>query len=161
MSSKIPLNEFAAAVDRPESLIRMLAKAWEIPLDGGTVPLPSAVRLVRLFESRHNTGMDEAEQCRKSLDRAKDRELELHIAIDILKRERASLEARLEENRRHLDRAEARADRLEGKLHEMSQSLAYLVDQRDRIVARGVMRSQVHEQFQDGRPVLVLSRPVA
>lgn len=157
----IPLNEFAAAVDRPESLIRMLAKAWEIPLDEGTVPLHSAVRLVRLFESHQNTRMDEAEQCRESLDRAKDRELELHIAIDILKRERASLEARLEDNLRYLDRAEARADRLEGKLHEMSQSLAYLVDQRDRIVARGVMRSQVHEQIQDGRPVLVLSRPVA
>ena len=156
----IPINEFAAAVDRPESLIRMLAKSWDIPLDEAAVPLQSAIRLVRLFESRHSSGMDEAEHCRKALDRAKERELELHIAIDILKRERSSLEARLEENRAYLNRAEARADRLESKLHEMSQSLAYLVDQRDRIFARGVMRSQVHEQIQDGRAVLVLSHPV-
>ena len=159
--SMISLSDFAAAVDRPESLIRMLAKSWDIPLGETTLSLQSAIRLVRLFETRHSSGMDEAEHCRKALDRAKERELELHIAIDILKRERASLEARLEENRAYLDRAEARADRLEGKLHEMSQSLAYLVDQRDRIFARGMMRSQVHEQIQDGRSVLVLSHPVA
>lgn len=161
MSSLISLSDFASEVDRPESLIRMLAKSWDIPLGETTVPLQSAIRLVRLFESRHSSSMDEAEHCRKALDRAKERELELHIAIDILKRERTSLEERLRENRVYLGRAEARADRLEGKLHEMSQSLAYLVDQRDRIFARDVMRSQVHEQIQDGRSILVLSHPVA
>ena len=160
MTSPIPLSDFAQAVDRPESLIRMMAKSWDIPLENENLSLASAVRLIRIFETRHNRGMEEAERCRQALSDAKNRELELHVALEIVKRERASLEARLEENRSNLNRTEARADRLEGKLHEMSQSLAYLVDQRDRIVARQVTRSRVHEQIQDGRPVLVLSNPI-
>ncbi|WP_223426854.1 hypothetical protein [Tateyamaria pelophila] len=160
MTTAISLSEFSQAVDRPESLIRMLAKSWDIPVDGESLSIMSVVRLIRVCESQRGGGMEEAELCRNALAHAKERELELHIAIEILQRERSSLKERLEESRDFYNRAETRADRLEAKLHEMSQSLAHLVDQRDRILANSIMRSRVSEKIKNGRLVLVLSDPV-
>ena len=67
----------------------------------------------------------------------------------------------IKEQRAARDRAEARADRMESMLHDVSKSLAHLVDQRDRIVNRYLHQSRTIPRQIDGKEVLLLCDPIA
>ena len=91
---------------------------------------------------------------------AKSRELELAVALDIVKRERASLANQVELLSDQLERANKRSERLEEKLHDLTESFAHLVSQRDRLVAQSRMKSKVSIKYHEGREVLYLEQPV-
>jgi chromosome segregation ATPase len=94
------------------------------------------------------------------LQAAKGRELELSVALEIVKQERSSFEKQANVLSEQLDRSNRRSDRLEQKLHDLTASFAHLVSQRDRLVAKTQSKSKTTLQWRNGKAVLLLEEPV-
>jgi len=158
---KIPLNLLSDALGRSKALIRMVGKSLDVQDQGGCVELTDALTLMRYFASA--TGEQDAlwEQLSAKLATAKSRELELAIALDIVRRERTSLSHQVEALSAQLGRADERSRRLEKQLHELTETFAYLVSQRDRLLAQTKMQSKASLRYDQGREVLYLERPVS
>jgi hypothetical protein len=58
------------------------------------------------------------------------------------------------------DTVAKRSDRLEEKLHDLTEFFAHLVSQRDRLVAQSRMKSKASIKYHEGREVLYLEQPV-
>ena len=156
----VSLQSLSDALDRSQALVRMVAKSLDVKVQDEKVSLPETLTLMRYFSA--GKGEQDAlwDQQSSKLDAAKSRELELAVALDIVKRERASLANQVELLSDQLERANKRSDRLEEKLHDLTESFAHLVSQRDRLVAQSRMKSKVSIKYHEGREVLYLEQPV-
>ena len=156
----VSLQSLSDALDRSQALVRMVAKSLDVKVKDEQVSLPDALTLMRYFSA--GKGEQDAlwDQQSSKLEMAKSRELELAVALDIVKRERASLANQVELLSDQLGRANERNDRLEAKLHELTASFAHLVSQRDRLVAQSKMKSKTSIKYHEGREVLYLEQPV-
>jgi septal ring factor EnvC (AmiA/AmiB activator) len=156
----VSLHLLSAALDRSQALIRMVAKSLDVKITDGHVTLPDALALIRYFASQKGEQDALWEEQSSKLESAKAREFELAMALDIVKRERGSLEKQVALLTAQLDKAHERNDRLEAKLHELTASFAHLVSQRDRLVAQTKVKSKVSLKYHQGREVLYLEQPV-
>ena len=157
---EISVRDLSVALKRPEGLVRLTAKSVDIGVKTGCVSLDGAIALIRCFSDR-SFDQDEllATQTLK-LQAAKGRELELVIALEMVKQERSSLEKQAKVLSEQLDRTNLRSDRIEQKLHDLTVSFVHLISQRDRLVAQAQTTSKTTLQWRNGRSVLLLEEPV-
>ena len=156
----VSCRQLSDVLDRSEALVRMVATALDVKVKEEQVALPDALILMRYF-SASKSEQDALWQGQNSkLEAAKARELELAMALEIVKRERVALEKQVTALFEQLNRANQRSDRLEEKLHDLTESFAHLVSQRDRLVAQTKMKSKASIKYHDGREVLYLEQPV-
>ena len=160
LTQSVSYSELACVLGRSEALVRMVAKSLDIKVKDEQVSLSDALTLMRYFSA--GKGEQDAlwDQQSSKLEMAKSRELELAVALDIVKRERASLANQVELLSDQLERANKRSERLEEKLHDLTESFAHLVSQRDRLVAQSRMKSKASIKYHEGREVLYLEQPV-
>src|SRR6056297_825798 len=156
----VSLQSLSDALDRSQALVRMVAKSLDVKVQDEQVSLPDALALMRYFSVGKCEQDALWDQQSSKLDAAKSRVLELAVALDIVKRERASLANQVELLSDQLERANKRSDRLEEKLHDLTESFAHLVSQRDRLVAQSRMKSKASIKYHEGREVLYLEQPV-
>ena len=83
--------------------------------------------------------------------------LELAIALEIAKDQRANLQLENSRLRERCRRAEDRADRLENRLHEVTRALAILAHD----PVKNAAASRAIETVVDGAPVLRLENPIS
>jgi hypothetical protein len=159
-AQEISVRDLSVALKRPEALVRLTAKSFDLAVKTGCVSLDGDIALIRCFSDR-SFDQDEllATQTLK-LQAAKGRELELAIALEMVKQERSSLEKQANVLSEQLDRTNRRSDRLEQKLHDLTASFAHLVSQRDRLVAQTQTKSKTTLQWRNGKAVLLLEEPV-
>ena len=157
---EILVNDIATALKRPEALVRLTAASVDIKVRKGCVSLDDAILLIRYFSDRSFDQEEFLANQTLKLQAAKGRELELSIALEIVKQERSSLEKQANVLSEQLDRSNLRSDRLEQKLHDLTASFAHLVSQRDRLVAKTQTKSKTTLQWRNGKAVLLLEEPV-
>ena len=156
----VSLQSLSDALDRSQALVRLVAKSLDVKVKDEQVSLPDALALMRYLSAAKGEQDALWDQQGSKLEMAKSRELELAVALDIVKRERASLANQVELLSDQLERANKRSDRLEEKLHDLTESFAHLVSQRDRLVAQSRMKSKASIKNHEGREVLYLEQPV-
>jgi hypothetical protein len=159
-AQEISVRDLSVALKRPEALVRLTAKSVDIAVKTGCVSLDGAITLIRCFSDRPFDQNELLATQTLKLQAAKGRELELAIALEMVKQERSLLEKQANVLCEQLDRTNLRSDRLEQKLHDLTASLAHLVSQRDRLVARTQTTSKTSLQWRNGRSVLLLEEPV-
>lgn len=156
----VSLQSLSEALNRSQALVQMVAKSLDVTIKDRHVTLPDALTLMRYFAGRKSEQDVLWDNQTSKLDAAKAREFELAMALDIVKRERGSLEKQVALLTAQLDKAHERNDRLEAKLHELTASFAHLVSQRDRLVAQTKVKSKASLKYHQGREVLYLEQPV-
>lgn len=157
---EILVCDIATALKRPEALVRLTAASVDITVKKGCVSLEEAIVLIRYFSNRSFDQEEFLANQTLKIQAAKGRELELSVALEIVKQERASLEKQTNVLSEQLDRSNRRSDRLEQKLHDLTASFAHLVSQRDRLVAQTQTKSKTTLQWRNGKAVLLLEEPV-
>lgn len=160
MIQLVSLQSLSDALDRSQALVRMVAKSLDIKVANEHVALHDALTLMRYFAGGKSEQDALWDNQTAKLDAAKAREFELAMAMDIVKRERGSLDSQVALLTAQLDKAHERNDRLEAKLHELTESFAHLVSQRDRLMAQTKVKSKASLKYHQGREVLYLERPV-
>lgn len=158
--TSVSCEDLSNVLDRSEALIRMTAKALDIDVEGQHVSCHDALHIMRFFAGGKGEQNQLWSEQSSKLQAAKAREFEFAMALEILKRERASLDKQVELLTEQLARANHRSDRLEQKLHDLTASFAHLVSQRDRLVAQTKIKSTTSIKQHQGRDVLYLERPV-
>jgi chromosome segregation ATPase len=156
----ISFQQLSKALDRPEALVRMGAKSLDIAEGGNEVSMGEALDLMRYFAGSKSEQDQLWSKQNSRLQSAKAREFECAMALEIVKRERTSLEHQVQLLSEQLKRADQRSDRLEQKLHDLTESLAHLVSQRDRLVGQTKSVSKTSIKQYRGKDVLVLEHPV-
>ena len=156
----ITVQELSHALGRSAALIHMIARSFDIQVRDDQLSLSNAVNLIRCLAGRKGDQDDQLLLQNNKLQAAKDREFELAVALEIIKRERTALEAKTELLQKQLEHANSRSDRLEAKLHDLTDSLAHLVSQRDRLFSRIRVESSTSIRQHRGRDVLYLEHPV-
>lgn len=156
----ISLQALGDTLDRSQALIRLVAKSLGVKITDAQVTTSDALNLMRYFAARQSEQDALLEEQSLKLDAAKAHEFELAMALDIVKRERFTLENQVEFLTAQLAKAHARSDRLEEKLHELTASFGHLVSQRDRLVAQAKIKSKASLKYHKGREVLYLEQPV-
>lgn len=156
----VSLQSLSDALDRSRVLVRMVAKSLDVKVTDGHVTLPAALNLMRYFAGQRSEQDALWDNQTAKLDAAKAREFELAMALDIVKRERGSLDNHVALLTAQLDKAHERNDRLEAKLHELTESFAHFVSQRDRLVAPTKVKSKASLKHHQDREVLYLEQPV-
>jgi len=160
LMQKVSLQTLSDALDRSQALVRVVAKSLDVKVTHEHVTLADALILMRYFAGRKSEQDVLWDNQTSKLDAAKAREFELAMALDIVKRERCSLDNHVALLTAQLNKANERNDRLEAKLHELTSSFAHLVSQRDRLVAQTKMKSKASIKYHEGREVLYLEQPV-
>ena len=159
-AQKFLVCDIASALKRPEALVRLTAASVDIKVSLGCVSLDDAIVLIRYFSDRSFDQEEFLANQTLKLQAAKGRELELSIALEIVKQERSSLEKQANVLSEQLDRSNRRSDRLEQKIHDLTASFAHLVSQRDRLAAKTQTKSKTTLQWRNGKTVLLLEEPV-
>lgn len=157
---RIPIRTLAEALECTEQFLRTIVVVLKIPVWNETLALKDAVATIRHLAKRQSDQEELLATLIAKITSSEKRELEFAVALEMVKQERAALRREnrlLEEN---LKREQTRGDRLEDNLHNLTISLAHIVSQRDRLVARSKLRSKVTLIEQNGRPVLYLEDPI-
>lgn len=155
MAQTISLESLSEALDRSKALIRRAAKSLDVQVQDGRVTLTDALTVMRYLSS------DAGEQGANSEQwTGKSRETELAVTLDIVKRERTATARQVEVLSAQLGHANERCKRLEEQLHNLMESFAYMVAQKDRPVAHSKMKSKASLKHVQGREVLYLEQPV-
>jgi hypothetical protein len=156
----VSLQTLSGVLNRSQALVRIVAKSLDVKVTQEHVTLPDALTLIRYFAGRKSDQDVLWNNQTSKLEAAEARKFELAMALDIVKRERGSLEKQVSLLAAQLDKAHERNDRLEAKLHELTESFAHLVSQRDRLLNRTNVTSKASLKNYQGREVLYLERPV-
>jgi len=158
--SRIGITELARALGRSEMFVRSSLMVLKISLKDESLELDDAVAVIRHLAQRQSDQDELLGSLLAKITTTEKRELEFAVALEMVKKERAAL-ARLTENlKEQLGREQSRSDRLEQNLHDLTASLAHIVLQRDRLVARSKLRSRATLKHYNGRSVLYLEDPV-
>lgn len=157
---EISYKDLSNALDRSEAFIRIASKTLDIDAKGECISFDDVLVLMRYFAG-HKSEQDVLWQKQNSKFQAlKSRNFEYAVALDIVKRERSFLKQQVGLLTEQLTRAHERSDRLENKLHDLTESLSFLVSQRDRLVAQKRIESLASIKYHNGREVLYLECPV-
>jgi len=156
----ISLQSLSGALNRSRLLVRMVAKSLDVKVTDGHVTLLAALTLMQYFAAQRSEQDALWDNQTAKLDAAKAREFELAMALDIVKRERGSLDNQVALLTAQLDKAHECNDRLGAKLQELTESFAHLVSQRDRLVAPIKVKSKASLKHHQDREVLYLEQPV-
>lgn len=156
----IEIEILAEQLGRSTALLRLAAKRLKIDASQGSLTVSDAVHLIRYFSTQKYDQSQVLEQQAAVIEEAHTKQLEYAVALEIVRRERAMLETQVQQIQERLQIADQRNDRLEGKIDDLVQSLAYLVDQRDRLVAGKNQISRARLIHSNGREVLLLENPV-
>lgn len=160
LGQTISLQSLSDLLDRSKALIAIVSKSLGVRIMDECVTLNDALTIMRYFAAnKSDQDALRADQSSK-LEDSQSRELELAVALEIVKRERESLSKHVQVLSDQLDRANQRSDRLEEKLYNLTESFAHLVAQRDRLVAQTKMKSKASVKYHKGREVLYLEQPV-
>jgi hypothetical protein len=160
ISHPVPLKTLSAVLCQSLALVRMVAKSLDVKVVDEHVKLPDALTLMRYCAARKREQDVLWDEQISKLQAANAREFELAMALDIVKRERSTLENQVEFLTAQLARSHERSDRVEAKLHELTESFVHLISQRDRLVAQTKMKSKASLKYHQGREVLYLEQPV-
>lgn len=156
----ITVQELASCLERPLPLIRITAKSFEIKLIDDRLSLRDAVHLIRCLANCKGDQAEAIAEQHSKLEASRGREFECAMALEIVKRERNSMEQQTRVLSQQLDRANSRSDRLEQQLHDLTASFTHLVSQRDRLVAHARAESRTSIRQHRGHEVLYLERPI-
>ena len=159
-SVSIPIDELAQALGRSSSFIRVSMTVLKISMCENTLSLENAVSVIRYFASKSSDQETLLENITQKLAASEKRELELAVALELLKHERSTLKEHIKSAQRQLERSQARNDRLEDQLHELTASFAHILSQRDKLVARSKLQSKATLKKNNGNEVLYLEHPV-
>lgn len=160
MSLKISIDELARALGRSTAFLRVSMAVLKISDRDSCLTLEDAVSVIRYFASMSADQDTLFSSITKKLEAAERRELEVAVALEIVKQERSSLKEQVKFTQHQLEHAQARGDRLEKQLHDLTASFAHILSQRDKLVARAKLRSRASLKQYNGREVLYLEDPV-
>lgn len=160
MSLTIPLDELAHALGRSSAFLRVSMAILKISGSDEALTLEDAVNVIRYFAPKSADQDTLLTALTQKLDATERRELELAVAIEIIKQERSSLKDQVNFMQYQLEHAQARGDRLEEQLHDVTASFAHILSQRDKLVARSKLKSKTSLKQYNGREVLYLEDPV-
>ena len=159
-SVSIPIDELAQVLGRSSSFVRVSMTVLKVSMHKNTLSLENAVSVIRYFASKSSDQETLLENITQKLAACERRELELAVAMELLKQERSTLKEQVRSARSQLERSQARNDRLENQLHELTASFAYILSQRDKLVARSKLHSKATLKQNNGHEVLYLEYPV-
>lgn len=129
-------------------MARSILGAEQAQPDG--LELEQALRLVAKLGTYSGSAEAELAQLSQSLNDAKAKNLELAVALEMVKAERHHQRAQIQDLKQQVAAAQARAERAEARLHEVTRSFAYLIERN----ARG-------HSLADTRPEpLLLTNPI-
>lgn len=129
-------------------MARSILGAEQAQADG--LELEQALRLVAKLGTYSGSAEAELAHLSQSLNDAKAKNLELAVALEMVKAERHHQRAQIHDLKQQVAAAQARAERAEARLHEVTRSFAYLIERN----ARG-------HSLADTRPEpLLLTNPI-
>lgn len=156
----VGLEMLALHLERPPALLRLAAKRLKIEFSKATLSISDTVNLIRYFSIQKYDQTQVLERQAAVVEEVLARQLEYAFALEILQRERFLRQNQVQQIQKRLEIADQRNDRLKGKLNELVQSPAYLIDQRDRLVAKSKRKSRTQVSKIAGRDVMLLKDPV-
>lgn len=161
MAHSMPISELADSLGRSEAFIRITLRSLGIEYEKDRIQLANAVKLIHYFSGKSGEESKLVSHLEAQIHTIKKRELELSVAIEILRRERDMLNRQNVILNKQIEKSNDRADRLEEKLHDVTRSFVHIVDQRDRLVAKQLgYKSSAVEIRKNGRRILLLKNPV-
>ena len=98
----------------------------------GGLELEQALRLVAKLGTYSGSAEAELAHLSQSLNDAKAKNLELAVALEMVKAERHHQRAQIQDLKQQVAAAQARAERAEARLHEVTRSFAYLIERNAR-----------------------------
>lgn len=160
MQTSIPISMLAHHLERSEAWVRMSMSALHIPHGKDDLGLQEAIQIIRYFACQSGDQAALLSELETSIAGMNKRELELSIALEIIRHERDTLQKQNQFLHKQLEQSNTRAELSESRLHRLSESIFHLVSQRDLLVAKAKHKSHTVQIFQNGRPVLLLQNPV-
>ena len=111
-------------------MARSILGAEQVQPDG--LELEQALRLVAKLGTYSGSAEAELAHLSQSLNDAKAKNLELAVALEMVKAERHHQRAQIQDLKQQVAAAQARAERAEARLHEVTRSFAYLIERNAR-----------------------------
>ena len=159
---RIPISLIAEVLDRKQSYIRLLLKQMMVDHSGDSVPAEHALIITQTL-SRKETAEETAEIVKLRDDNenlAFEKEVQ-ELAVEFLKSERKALKEKVILLETTLAKSEARSDRLEASLMQLTESISHLANNRDNLMGMMLRQSTCEVKMVGSKEVLVLSNPIA
>ena len=159
---RIPISLIAEVLDRKQSYIRLLLKQMMVDHSGDSVPAEHALIITQTL-SRKETAEETAEIVKLRDDNenlAFEKEVQ-ELAVEFLKSERKALKEKVILLETTLAKSEARSDRLEASLMQLTESISHLANNRDNLMGMMLRQSTCEVKMVGSKEVLVLSNPIS
>jgi len=159
---RIPISLIAEVLDRKQSYIRLLLKQMMVDHSGDSVPAEHALIITQTL-SRKETAEETAEIVKLRDDNenlAFEKEVQ-ELAVEFLKSERKALKEKVILLETTLAKSEARSDRLETSLMQLTESISHLANNRDNLMGMMLKKSTYEVKTIGSKEVLVLSNPIS
>jgi len=159
---RIPISLLAEVLDRKQSYIRLLLKQMMVDHSGDSVPAEQALIITQTL-SRKETAEETAEIVKLRDDNenlAFEKEVQ-ELAVEFLKSERKALKEKVVILESTLAKSEARSDRLEASLMQLTESISHLANNRDNLMGMMLKQSTYEVKMIGSKEVLVLSNPIS
>jgi phage shock protein A len=129
---------------------------------GDSVPAKQALIITQTL-SRKETAEETAEIVKLRDDNenlAFEKEVQ-ELAVEFLKSERKALKEKVVLLESTLAKSEARSDRMEASLMQLTESISHLANNRDNLMGMMLKQSTYEVKMIDSKEVLVLSNPIS
>ena len=159
---RIPISLLAEVLDRKQSYIRLLLKQMMVDHSGDSVPAEQALIITQTLP-RKETAEETAEIVKLRDDNenlAFEKEVQ-ELAVEFLKSERKALKEKVVILESTLAKSEARSDRLEASLMQLTESISHLANNRDNLMGMMLKQSTYEVKMIGSKEVLVLSNPIS
>ena len=159
---RIPISLIAEVLDRKQSYIRLLLKQMMVDHSDDSVPAEHALIITQTL-SRKETAEETAEIVKLRDDNenlAFEKEVQ-ELAVEFLKSERKALKEKVILLETTLAKSEARSDRLETSLMQLTESISHLANNRDNLMGMMLKQSTYEVKTIGSKEVLVLSNPIS
>ena len=159
---RIPISLLADILDRKQSFIKLLLKQMGINYVGETIPVEDALIITQNLSSKE-TAAETAEIVKLRDDNenlAFEKEVQ-ELAVEFLKSERKALKEKVILLETTLAKSEARSDRLEASLMQLTESISHLANNRDNLMGMMLRQSTCEVKMVGSKEVLVLSNPIS
>ena len=159
---RIPISLIAEVLDRKQSYIRLPLKQMMVDHSGDSVPAEQALIITQTL-SRKETAEETAEIVKLRDDNenlAFEKEVQ-ELAVEFLKSERKALKEKVILLETTLAKSEARSDRLEASLMQLTESISHLANNRDNLMGMMLRQSTCEVKMVGSKEVLVLSNPIS
>ena len=159
---RIPISLIAEVLDRKQSYIRLLLKQMMVDHSGDSVPAEHALIITQTLSRKEMAG-ETAEIVKLRDDNenlAFEKEVQ-ELAVEFLKSERKALKEKVVILESTLAKSEARSDRLETSLMQLTESISHLANNRDNLMGLMLKQSTYEVKMIGSKEVLVLSNPIS